>query len=193
VRSLALTLVCIVAIASAPVALADDVDAAVAGARGGGLVVRTEVEQTAVDSARGQAAAGRLAHVSLGHLLSTCEAAAEVLGAGPDVATIFDGFRQSSSHWSIITGSRWTAMGTGAAVGPDGLLYVSIVFCDEIDATVPAPAPAPAPATSSPAPSRPSPRSEQPSADITVSALLIGPGPFAPTDQWSTGNVPLVV
>jgi hypothetical protein len=195
VRSAAFTLACALILASAPAALADEVDSAVAAARGGGLPIRAEVEQTAVSSAAAQASAGRLAHASLGHLLSICEAAGEVVGAGPDVAAVFDGFRQSSSHWSIITGSRWTAMGTGSAVGSDGLLYVSVVFCDEIASstptTAPAPAPAPAPASSTSAtlPRQPEPRR----ADVTVSLLLVGPGPFAPTHEWWAASVPLVV
>jgi hypothetical protein len=201
VRSAAFTLVCALVLASAPAVLADEVDAAVAAARGGGLPIRAEVEQTAVSSAATQASAGRLAHASLGHLLSICEAAGEVVGAGPDVAAVFDGFRQSSSHWSIITGSRWTAMGTGSAVGPDGLLYVSVVFCDEIGSTTPttapapapAPKPAPAPAPGSSAPAASASRPDPQRAGVTVSLLLVGPGPFAPTDEWSAANVPLVV
>jgi len=82
-------------------------------------------------SATAQATSGRLSHTSLSSLLEVCSAAGEVVGSGPTVDAIFDAFRTSPTHWDIITAANWTSAGTGIAVGSDGAVYVSIVFCQD--------------------------------------------------------------
>jgi hypothetical protein len=135
-------------VAAAVPALADEVDAAVAAARGASLRVVTEVEQLAVSSARSQAARQQLGHVSLAQL-EGCTAAGEVVGRGPDVAAVFAAFRDSPTHRAVITDPRWTAMGSGLAQGGDGYLYVSVVFCLlAAPPRQPAPQPAPPPPSS---------------------------------------------
>lgn len=135
-----------------PAALGDSLAAGVNGARGSALPVRGEVDQTAQASASRQAQAQDMSHAALGHLSSICNAYGEVVGAGPSVDAIFELFRQSSSHWSTITDPRWTAMGTGIAEGSDGMLYVSVVFCQEA---------APAPTTTTTTTTTPAPEDSE--------------------------------
>lgn len=127
---LAALLVATVALVAAPAA-ADEVDAAVFAARGSSLPIRYEVEQTARASAARQAAANTIGHHSIGHLTDICTQASEVVGHGPDVASIFVAFRNSPGHWAEITKSGWTAMGSGLAAAADGSVYVSVIFCTE--------------------------------------------------------------
>ena len=141
-------------------AVADDLDSAVASARGGGLPILSEAESLAVAQARAQASAEKPFHADLSPLLGVCDSVGEVVGMGPNVGRIFEEFAKSGSHWGVITSSKWTSMGTGQTRGDDGYLYVSVVFCEggTPPATPPpttppatAPAPAPAPTTTAPA------------------------------------------
>jgi hypothetical protein len=114
-------------------------------------------DQVAGASAAGQAAAGRLFHTNLSGLLGTCDSVGEVVGAGPDIPSVFSQFRKSPVHWSIITNRTWTAMGTGQAVGGDGLVYISVVFCSQNGGTV-SPTPPPNPTVPKPAGPTPTPQ-----------------------------------
>ncbi|MDF1597672.1 MAG: hypothetical protein P1T08_16455 [Acidimicrobiia bacterium] len=145
-------------------AVADDLDSAVASARGSALSILSEAESIAVASARAQAAAENPFHADLNPLLGVCDSVGEVVGVGPNVGRIFEEFAASGSHWSLITAGNWTSMGTGQTRGADGYLYISVVFCEggvppattpttaapvtTTPATTP-PQPAPAPATAS--------------------------------------------
>lgn len=124
-------LVAALTVVAALPAAADEVDAAVAAARGSALPIRSEVEQTARASASRQATANQIGHHSIGHLTSICYQASEVVGHGPDVASIFVAFRSSPGHWAEITKTGWTAMGSGVAAAADGSVYVSVIFCKE--------------------------------------------------------------
>ncbi len=142
--------------------LADEVGAQVNGSRSGSLPVVASADQVAGASAAAQAAAGKLFHTNLSGLLGPCSSVAEVVGAGPNVSSVFAAFRQSPDHWSIITNSAWTAMGTGLAAGGDGKVYVSVVFCAQAGGAAPvAPRPAsPASSDRAPAPADPAPAGE---------------------------------
>lgn len=135
-------------------ASADAVDSAVAAARGTGLATQSDAEATANASAARQAAAQNISHASISHLTSVCSRAAEIVGVGPSLDLIFAGFRASPNHWAKLTDPGWTSMGTGAAEGADGRLYVSVVFCAGAGGT-PAPAPAPSPPPVQPPVARP--------------------------------------
>ncbi len=134
-------------------ASADAVDSAVASARGGGLAIQSDAEATANASASRQAANLTVSHASISHLTSVCARAAEIVGSGPSVDLVFAGFRGSPNHWSKLTDPGWTSMGTGAVVGADGKVYVSVVFCQGAGGSSPAPpATAPPPPPADPAP-----------------------------------------
>lgn len=177
---------------------ADEVDSAVAAARGGGLPISSGPERVANASAASQAAAGSLFHTDISGL--GCAAAAEIVGKGPSVSSIFSAFRQSGVHWAKLSDPSWTSMGTGLATGGDGNLYVSVVFCRQEGAVAPG-ASTPVPAT--PAPASPSPRSSgrreatppppppppPPPEPVDVD---IAPAPFLPVDEWHTLSGPAV-
>jgi hypothetical protein len=111
-------------------AVADDLDSAVASARGSALSILSGAESIAVASARAQAAAENPFHADLNPLLGICDSVGEVVGVGSNVGRIFEEFAASGSHWSLITAANWTSMGTGQTRGADGYLYVSVVFCE---------------------------------------------------------------
>ena len=131
----------VLSVGAASPAFADEVAAHVTGARSGSLPVTASADQVAGASAASQAAAGRVYHADLSGLLGPCDSVGEVVGAGPNVAVVFSGFRQSPAHWSIITNPAWTAMGTGQATGADGRVYISVVFCDRAEGAIPPVAP----------------------------------------------------
>ncbi|HUO46925.1 MAG TPA: CAP domain-containing protein [Acidimicrobiia bacterium] len=195
-------------------ALADDLGAAVNGARNPDLPVDGTVDSFAQKAANRIAGSGSLAHSDLGKLLGACSAAGEVIGYGADVASVMDAFRNSPSHWSIISNSKWTAMGTGQVRASNGTLWVSVVFCVLASAPAPSPPPpasppppspeAPPPPKSSPppeAPPPPPPKPEPPllvweqgpllNAEGTISVLL-GASPFIPEDEWRLMNFPTI-
>jgi hypothetical protein len=170
-------------------ARADELASAVASSRGSGLPIDATVDGFAQAAAERQAAAGAISHSNLNPLLGYCSAVGEVVGRGPDVATIFGLFQNSSSHWSVITSSKWTAMGTGAAYDGSGLLYVAIVFCSVAGAPPPPPPPRPSPPPPpSPAPA-PRPEPEAPRFLLTVVgdpeiSVVIGVSPAVPMEDW---------
>lgn len=126
-------------------ASADAVDNAVAAARGAGLPIQSDAEWTANASASRQAADQNISHASLSHLTSVCTRAAEIVGSGPSVDLVFAGFRGSPNHWAKLSDPAWTSMGTGAVLGADGKVYVSVIFCEGAGgSSTPPPAPAPA-------------------------------------------------
>lgn len=143
------------------VARADAVDSAVAAARGAALANRADLEQTANQAAARMASAGSLSHSGLGHLTGACSSAAEVVGYGPNVATVFAAFKQSPAHWPLVVDQRWTAVGTGAARDAAGTVFVSVIFCKEWNPSAPPPPPAPSP-DPGPAPA-PAPQPASPS------------------------------
>jgi len=123
---------------AAPSVLADEVGGHVNSARSGQLPLLASADRLAGASAAAQAASGKVFHTGLSSLLGTCDSVGEVVGAGPDVPSVFSAFRQSGSHWNIITNPAWTAMGTGRATGSDGMVYVSVVFCRQAGVEPPA-------------------------------------------------------
>lgn len=139
-------------------ASADAVDSAVNNSRSSWLPNRSEVEQVANSSASRQAANGAIAHTSLSGLTSICSTAGEIVGAGSSVEVVFDLFLQSAHHRELLLSSLWTAMGTGAVTGADGKIYISVVFCQELNPTTASPPPAdPPPPAPSPPPPPPAP------------------------------------
>ncbi len=188
-------------------ALADEVGSAVNGVRDPNLPIDGTVDSFAQKAAGRIAGSGELTHSDLSKLLGHCTAAGEVIGYGPDVATIMDAFRNSSSHWSIITSQKWTAMGTGAVKDGAGTLWVSIVFC--VLANPPASEPPPSSSTSSgssggsssSAPAAPAPKPTPPllfwqqgpilnlEGNISV---LVGVSPFIPEKEWRLLHLPTI-
>lgn len=174
---------------------ADEVDSAVAAARGGGLPISSGPERLANASAAAQAAAGTPFHTDIGGL--GCAAAAEIVGKGPSVSAIFSAFRGSEGHWAKLTDPGWTSMGTGLATGGDGSLYVSVVFCRQDGAAAPGVSPAASPspsprgsgrreATPAPPPPPPPPPPPEP-VDVDIA-----PAPFLPVAEWHTVAGPAV-
>lgn len=148
-------------------ASADAVDSAVAAARGAALGIQPDAEATANASASRQATNQAIGHASLSHLMSVCTRAAEIVGSGPSVELVFTGFRGSPNHWSKLSDPGWTSMGTGAVVGADGKVYVSVVFCQGAGGSVsPPPPPPPAPPPPPPPPQAPN----APSASVSGAA-----------------------
>jgi hypothetical protein len=109
------------------------------------LAISAPADGVAGSSAAAMASAAALFHVDLSSLLGPCESAAEIIGTGPDVASVFTGFRNSAQHWSILTNPSWTAMGTGQATGANGSVFVSVVFCLESATSTEPPAAPPPP------------------------------------------------
>ncbi len=154
-------------------ALADEVAAQVSHSRGSSLPVVANADRVAGGSAAAQAAAEDLFHANITDLLGACDSVGEVVGAGPDVISVFAAFQQSGSHRSIINNPAWTAMGTGLATADDGAVYVSVVFCRLAASAPPLPTtePAPAAATDDAAPPTPSPTEVAPSAPVLNGSL----------------------
>lgn len=125
-------------------ALADEAAAQVGAVRSDHLTIHAGADRVANSSATAIAAAGSLFHANLSVLLGPCGSVGEIVGKGPNVASVFSGFRNSPQHWSILTNPAWTAMGTGVASDSAGSMYVSVVFCAESgDSTPSRPAPSP--------------------------------------------------
>ena len=212
--------VALVLLAALP-ARADDLGAAVNAVRSPDLSVDGTVDGFAQAAANRIANGQSLVHSNLNPLLSTCSAAGEVIGWGPDIGTVMGAFANSSTHWNVIQGSKWNAMGTGLASDSSGKLWVAVVFCTLPVAAPPPPpppppAPAPAPATPAPAPRpapapapapAPPPPAPEPdpalrlatifrygpvmSIDGSVS-LLLGASPFLPPADWWVISTPSV-
>ena len=121
----------VLVVMTASPAFADELLTDVNASRHGSVTLLPAADALAQRSADAQAAAGKLSHTNLDPLLDVCSAAGEVVGTGPTVDAIFDAFAASPTHWDIITAAKWTSAGTGIAVGNDGALYVSIVFCQD--------------------------------------------------------------
>lgn len=126
-------------------AVANDLESAVAAARGGSLPTLSEAQSLANASASAQAAAGKPFHSDLTPIIGTCDSAGEVVGMGPNVEMIFQEFAKSGVHWSVITSSKWTSIGAAQKRGNDGYLYVSVIFCQ--GDTPPPPPPPSSPTT----------------------------------------------
>jgi hypothetical protein len=138
-------------------AYADDLGTAVNGVRNPDLPIDGVVDDFAQRAASRIASAGSLTHSNIGNLLGHCSAVGEVIGYGGDIGPIMTAFQNSSSHWSIISNSKWTAMGTGQVRDGNGTLWVSVVFCVLAAAPPPPPPPPPPPAAPAPAPAAPAP------------------------------------
>ena len=167
-RSVLAFTVAVVLVLPAVPAAADAVDSAVASNRGSALPVRAELEQVANASASRQAANLQIAHTSLSSLTSICSSAGEIVGAAASVQRVFELFMESGYHRDLLRSSSWTAIGTGAVTGTDGKIYVSVVFCRELNpASAPSPAPAPTPPPPGPTPT--------PTASVTGASSLAAP------------------
>ena len=191
-------------------AYADDLGAAVNAVRNPDLPIDGVVDGFAQQAANRIANAQNLTHSNIGNLLGHCSAVGEVIGYGGDIGSIMTAFRNSSSHWSIISNSKWTAMGTGQVRDASGTLWVSVVFCVLAAAPSPppaAPAPAPAPAAPAPAQSAPPPPPPPPPkptppvlfwkqgpflvGEGTIS-VLFGASVFTPEEDWRLLHHPTV-
>lgn len=93
----------------------------------------------------------------------------ENVGVGPDVAAVHQGFMASPQHHGNIVFTNYDVIGTGAAVGKDGSVFIAQVFVGSNAAPTAAAAPKPAETqtVSPPAPS------SEPTAP-TVSAVPTG-------------------
>jgi len=187
-------------------AYADDLGAAVNGVRNPDLPIDGVVDDFAQAAANRIANAGSLTHSNIGNLLGHCSAVGEVIGYGGDIGPIMTAFRNSSSHWSIISNSQWTAMGTGQVRDGNGTLWVSVVFC-VVAAAPPPPAPPPAapaptaPALAAQAAPPPPPKPTPPvlfwkqgpflAGEGTIS-VLFGASVFTPEEEWRLVHHPTV-
>lgn len=168
-------------------ARADDLASAINNARGSALAVDGSVDAFAQAAAQRIAAGQGLVHSDLGPLLGPCSAAGEVIGFGPDIASVMKAFAGSPGHWSTINQSKWNAMGTGLTVDASGTVWIAVVFCTLANAPAPAPTPAPAPA---PAPAtEPAPVVAAPAPPALATTVLRIIGPFITTD----GTVSMVM
>ena len=200
-------------------ARADDLGAAVNAVRSPDLAVEGTVDGFAQAAANRIANGQNLVHSNLGPLLGTCSAAGEVIGYGPDVATVMNAFANSPSHWSVIQQAKWNAMGTGAATDSGGRLWVAIVFCTLPTQSVAPPPPPPPPPTTAPPPQPAAPRPAPvtpatptttlpppppPPTPLTVFrfgpvlslegtiSLFLGASPFLPPEDWQTFAFPTI-
>ncbi|CAN5165663.1 hypothetical protein BH18ACT5_BH18ACT5_04800 [soil metagenome] len=219
-RGVLLFAVALVFLAALP-ARADDLGAAVNAVRSPALAVSGPVDGFAQAAADRIAGGQSLVHSNLSGILGTCSAAGEVIGYGPNIAAVMQGFANSPGHWSVITQKKWNAMGTGVTVDGNGRMWVAVVFCTLLTVSAPptpttAPPPpppvtvttaAPAPATTAPPPPAPPPTTTAPpppppepviqrygpvvSIDGTVS-LLLGASPFLPAEDWQTFKTPTI-
>jgi hypothetical protein len=171
-------------------ARADELASAINNARGSGLAVDGTVDSFAQAAAQRIAIGQSLVHSNLGSLLGPCTAVGEVIGYGPDIASVMNAFAGSPGHWSTINQSKWNAMGTGLAVDSSGVLWIAVVFCTLATSPAPAPAPVPVPApvpAPAPAPVVSQPATPEPPALATSVLRIIGP--FITTD----GTVSMVM
>ena len=159
-------------------ARADDLASAINNARGSGLAIDGTVDGFAQAAAQRIAAGQGLVHSNLSPLLGPCSAAGEVIGYGPDIASVMNAFAGSPGHWSTINQSKWNAMGTGLAVDANGTVWVAVVFCTLV--SVPAPAPAPVPAPAPPPAPAPAPAPAPTPAPAPAPAAAPAPAPVAP-------------
>ena len=218
-RGVRLFAVALVLSAALP-ARADDLGAAVNAVRSPDLVVEGTVDSFAQAAATRIANGQSLIHSNLGPLLGTCSAAGEVIGYGPDVATVMNAFANSPSHWNVIQQAKWNAMGTGVASDSGGRLWVAVVFCTLLSQSLappppPTTAPPPPPTTApppvlaaTPAPSPPSTPTTTlpppPPAPLAVFrfgpiislegtlSLYLGASPFLPIEDWQTFEFPSI-
>lgn len=136
-------------------AIADALAAKVNAMRSPDLPILMAADALAAQSAAAQAKAGKQFHANLNPLLDVCYAAGEVVGVGPNLDSIFEAFRNSPLHKDLITSSRWTSMGTGMATTRDGVLYISVIFCEGAGGDAPTqPAPSPVQTVIAPVQSR---------------------------------------
>jgi hypothetical protein len=205
-RAFFLLVVAFVLVTASP-ALADDLGAAVNAARNPDLPIDGTVDSFAQKAASRIAGAGELTHSNLNNLLDHCSAAGEVIGYGPDVSAVMGAFRNSPTHWSIITNQKWTAMGTGQVRDGSGVLWVSVVFCVLASAPAPEPPPPPAPSeeeSESSPPSSPAPPPPTPEPPLLVweegpvlnregtASALVGASPFLPEEEWRLFHFPSI-
>ncbi|MGH8959512.1 MAG: CAP domain-containing protein, partial [Acidimicrobiia bacterium] len=176
-------------------ARADDLGAAVNAVRSPDLAVDGTVDSFAQEAANRIAGGQSLVHSNLGPLLGTCSAAGEIIGYGPDVATVMKAFANSPSHWTVIQQAKWNAMGTGAATDSGGQLWVAVVFCTLPTQSVapPPPPPPPPPTTAPPQPPapRPAPVNPSPATPTTTTSPPPPPLPPAPLAVYRIG--PLLI
>lgn len=192
--ALLLSLILVVGVARP--AAADELLARVNAVRSSNVTLLSAADSVAQRSADAQAAAGSLSHANLNSLLGTCDAVGEVVGLGPTIDAIFDAFRGSPTHWNIITAPNWTSAGTGVAVGSDGLVYVSIVFCQEAGTptvtSTTASTSTTRPAQKATAQTKPSPRRSIPqlAEPLLLTPCAIDPDLVLHEPPWETGSCP---
>lgn len=209
-RGVILFAVALVLLAALP-ARADDLGAAINAVRNPDLAVNGTVDSFAQAAAERIAGSQSLIHSNLNPLLGHCLSAGEVIGYGPDISTVMNAFAKSSSHWSVIQGSKWNAMGTGVAADSSGKLWVAVVFCT-LSGAAPAPPPTAAPPPPAPAPTSPpapsptstTPAPEPPPRAVSIVrfgpllsidgslSLLLGASPFLPVSDWWVVEGPAV-
>jgi len=211
-RGVILFAVAVVFLAALP-ARADDLGAAVNAVRDPDLPIDSRVDAFAQAAADRIASGQDLVHSNLNGILGTCSAAGEVIGYGPDIASIMQGFANSSAHWTVIQQGKWNAMGTGVTVDGTGKVWVAVVFCTLPTVSAPPPptttTPPPPPVTattsapvvvaSAPVVSAPLPGPEPVilrfgpflSLDGSMS-ILLGASPFLPAADWQVFRIPSI-
>jgi hypothetical protein len=110
----------------------------------------------------------------------------ENVGVGPDVQSIHNGFMASPGHHENIVYRDYDVIGTGAAVGKDGSIFIAQVYAGLMKSspasTSPAVSAAPAPVAAAPAAPAPRPapvtRTVAPTAaPVSVAAVVVTPPP----------------
>lgn len=212
-RGVLLFAVALVTLAALP-ARADDLGAAINGARGSALAVDRVVDGFAQAAAERLAAGQDLVHSDLSPLLGRCSAAGEVIGFGPDVGLVMQAFAKSPTHWTVIRDGKWNAMGTGSYLDGSGRLWVAVVFCtlpggpaSPPPTAAPRPAPAPAPAVTAPLMTTTTEAVPDPAiaalpaamqewgpilGDDGAVSVYLGASPFLPPEEWRVFEIPAV-
>jgi len=73
------------------------------------------------------AAAEGLSHSNIGRFLPPWTAAAENVGMGPSVKSVYSAFKSSPSHFSNMVGS-YTHIGIGVWVDGSGVIWTTHIF-----------------------------------------------------------------
>ncbi|MET0741364.1 MAG: CAP domain-containing protein [Candidatus Nanopelagicales bacterium] len=148
----------------------------------GGLApvsVRGDLSSVALGWSQHMAETGQLAHnPNVFGQITGYLTAGENVGYGPSVERIHQAFMESSPHRTAILNGAYTEIGVGVAVDGRGVVWVTQVFRQPINAP-PAPPPPPPPAPTKAAPPRPA-RSSSPPAPPPAPAPTPTPEPPPP-------------
>jgi hypothetical protein len=182
-RGVSFFAVALIVLAALP-ARADDLGNAVNAVRSPALAISGPVDNFAQAAADRIANGQSLVHSNLGGILGTCTAAGEVIGYGPTIASVMQGFANSPGHWSVINQKNWNAMGTGVTTDASGRMWVAIVFCTLPTVSAPPPTtttpPPPPPVTTLPPP--PPPTTSPPPKVVATPVVTLPPPPPPPPD-----------